>query len=235
MAKTSAQNGGPGLSEFDEFSARYRELLDENIKKSGESNEYFSAYKARLVATKVDARENCRILDYGCGIGLVSSQLKRLLPSARIDGYDVSQESLDHVDATLKTQGVFTSEPRELGRDYDLVIMANVLHHIDPSSRQDTVRKASDVLKPQGILMTVEHNPANPLTRRAVESCAFDQNAVLLSPGEARHYYSHDGFQNIRVQYIVFFPHFLRWLRALEPSLGWCFWGAQYVVTGVRP
>ena len=222
------------LSEFDQFSEAYRELVDRNIRISGEKGEYFAAYKARLVAANVGPKQDCRILDYGCGIGLVCGEMKRLIPCARIDGYDISQKSLDQIDSALRAQGIFTCETRELSRDYDLVIMANVLHHIQPGARQDTISNVAEHLGVNGKLVIFEHNPRNPLTRRAVESCPFDEDTTLLPPRETLRYFSRNGFRKIRLEYIVFFPHFLRWLRPLEPFLQGFSLGAQYVVTGSK-
>jgi 2-polyprenyl-3-methyl-5-hydroxy-6-metoxy-1,4-benzoquinol methylase len=220
------------LSEFDQFSEGYRELLDRNVSITGEKSEYFASYKGRFIADKVAPKPDCRILDYGCGIGLVCGQMKQHLPRARIDGYDVSRASLDHIDSTLRKQGTFTSETGDLGRDYDVVILANVLHHVRIEARQETVSRAAEFLGMNGKLVIFEHNPANPLTRRAVASCPFDEDAILLPPRETLRYFSRNEFRKIRLEYIVFFPRFLGWLRPLEPFLHWCPMGAQYVVTG---
>lgn len=229
-----ACRGKTSLKEFDQFSENYRELLDRNISITGEKSDYFAAYKARFIAARIGSKSDCKILDYGCGIGLVCSQMKQLIPHARIDGYDISQECLEHIDSALRTQGVFTCERSELDRDYDVVIMANVLHHVKSGARQETVSQAAELLSAKGSLIILEHNPGNPLTRRTVAKCPFDQNAILLTPGETLHYFSQNGLQNIRLEFIVFFPHFLRWLRPLEPFLAWCPLGAQYVITGIR-
>ena len=222
------------MSEFDRFSEGYRELLDRNVRITGEKSDYFASYKARFIAEKVAPKPDCRILDYGCGIGLVCGQMKQHLPRARIDGYDVCRASLDHIDSTLRKQGTFTSEIGTLDRDYDVVILANVLHHVGLEARQDTVSRAAEFLSMNGKLVIFEHNPANPLTRRAVASCPFDGDAILLPPRETLCYFSQNEFRKIRLEYIVFFPRFLSLLRPLEPFLHWCPLGAQYVVTGSK-
>ena len=40
------------------------------------------------------------------------------------------------------------------------------------------------------------------------------------------------GFPDASVKYRIFFPHFLRALRPLEPRLTWLPLGAQYYVLG---
>lgn len=220
------------MSEFDQFSDNYHALLNASVSITGEAGEYFAAYKAKFVAAKIVPKPDCRILDYGCGVGLVSGQLKKFLPQARIDGYDVSQLSLDRIDPALKALGTFACNTRDLGGAYDVVVLANVLHHIEPPDRQRTISEAAGLLRQNGKLVIFEHNPANPLTRCAVDRCPFDENAILLPPRETREYLVCSGLRQILLNYIVFFPRALKWLRPLEGRLGWCPLGAQYAMVG---
>ena len=222
------------MSEFDRYSSNYQELLDKSVRITGESGEYFAAYKARFVASRVAPRPDCRILDYGCGMGLVTGQLKKTLPRARVDGYDVSRESLERMDAGLRSQGKFVTSTNELQENYDVVMMANVLHHIEPEKRQPAIAEAAGLLAPGGKLVIFEHNPANPLTRRAVAACPFDEHAILLPPRETMSYLRQCGFEEITLDYIVFFPRVLSWLRPMEGALGRCPLGAQYAAWASR-
>ncbi len=218
-------------SEFDPFSESYPTLLNESVAITGESGEYFAVYKANFIAANVAALD-CKILDYGCGVGMVSAKIKERIPQAQIDGYDVSQASLSRVPPALRAQGHFASNIMDLNPPYDVVLVANVLHHVEPANRLFTIREAADLLETNGKLVVFEHNPANPLTRRAVRLCPFDENAVLLSPKETMEWLALSGFESVRVSYIVFFPRALRWLRPLEKALGWCPLGAQYAAVG---
>lgn len=220
------------MSEFDEFSESYQELLDASVRITGETGEYFAAYKAKFIATKVAPKPDCKILDYGCGVGLVCGQLKQYLPHARVDGYDVSPASLDRIDPALRARGSFACKAGDLSGPYDVVILANVLHHIQPSARQSTIAAAAGLLGPGGKLVVFEHNPANFLTRRAVARCLFDENAILLPARESLTYVARAGLRRVGLDYIVFFPRVLRWLRPLEALLRWCPWGAQYAIVG---
>ena len=222
------------MSEFDQYSGNYRELLDRSVRISGETGEYFAAYKARYVAAHVAPRPDCRLLDYGCGTGLVASQLRKVLPAAKVDGYDVSRESLAQVAPELRAQGAFVTSTSELTPGYDVVMMANVLHHILPAERHEHIGAVKGMLTAAGRLIIFEHNPLNPLTRQAVASCPVDENAILLPAYETMDYLRRSCFEDISLSYIVFFPHVLRWLRPLEGALEWCPLGAQYAVCGIR-
>jgi hypothetical protein len=89
-------------------------------------------------------------------------------------------------------------------------------------------------LRPGGRVFIFEHNPLNPLTRRAVALCAFDDDADLLFPWQAKRLLRDAGFTNVKLDYIVFFPRQLAFLRGLEPRLGWLPGGAQLLVSGER-
>ncbi len=234
MTPRGADVSTPGAaSQFESFAANYEALHARSIKLTGEEPEYFAAYKASYIARKLGSGRRS-VLDYGCGIGMLSRQLKCRLPHARIDGFDPSQESLDRVDSSLRDQGVFTSNPGLLGRDYEVIVMANVLHHVTPAERGGLISEVVSRLARSGKLVIFEHNPANPLTRWAVAQCAFDEDAVLLWPRETTRRLRAARLRILKRDYIVFFPRWLGALRPLEPLLRWCPLGAQYAIVGAR-
>jgi 2-polyprenyl-3-methyl-5-hydroxy-6-metoxy-1,4-benzoquinol methylase len=220
-----------GVTEFDVVASNYEQLVDGSIEITGENSDYFAAYKARYVANHVpDASDGAysRILDYGCGVGLLSGHLKRCLPHKQIDGFDVSESSLLRIEPALRSQGVFTSRLADIGHDYGIIILANVLHHVNPDERRSVISEAASHLSPGGKFVIFEHNPLNPLTRWAVSHCPFDDGVVLVPPREVNSLLL-PGLDFIRKDYIVFFPKWLNRLREFEPFLNWCPAGAQYV------
>jgi 2-polyprenyl-3-methyl-5-hydroxy-6-metoxy-1,4-benzoquinol methylase len=219
---------------FDHFSNNYKKLLDRSTALSGEDAEYFSEYKARYVARTVGAAFRGKILDYGCGVGLLSVLLKRRLPNATIHGYDVSAESVKMIPAGLTSEGVFSSDISRLHCDYQVAIISNVMHHVPPKDRQQTISEIANRLNPHGRLVLFEHNPLNPLTQWVVKHCPFDDDAILLPPREARKYMSAAKLAVERRDYVVFFPRMLSLLRPLEPILGWLPAGGQYAMIGEK-
>ncbi|MFY9532087.1 MAG: class I SAM-dependent methyltransferase [Candidatus Acidiferrales bacterium] len=217
------------MAEFDAFAGNYRELLNQSIRISGDTSDYFAAYKAAYIARKGAPHGAGKLLDYGCGAGILSLHLKRCMPAFRIDGFDVSRDSLARVDTSLLSQGIFTSSLQDLGCAYDIIVLANVLHHVRPEHRQELILEAGSRLLDGGMLIVFEHNPTNPLTRWAVSHCAFDEDAILLPARETRHYFRVPGFRLLWRDYIVFFPRWLAWFRPLDPFLHRVPLGAQYV------
>lgn len=222
------------MAEFDIFAAQYEESLDSSVRITGDTFDYFAAYKAAYISRKVAPSGPAKILDYGCGVGLLSRHLRNLMPDKRIDGFDVSAESIARVDPNLSCQGIFTSNQGEISGGYDVIVIANVLHHVKPGERRELIRGVASRLAVGGKLVVFEHNPLNPLTRWAVSQCAFDGDAVLLYPRETRRYFRSQALRGLRREYIVFFPNWLRWFRPLERLLGWCPLGAQYAVVATN-
>jgi SAM-dependent methyltransferase len=218
------------LAEFDGFATNYKELVSDSIRITGESSDYFAAYKAAYVASRIAPLPEGKLLDYGCGVGLLSGHLRSRLSRMQVDGFDVSQESVEQVEETLLRQGTFTSNLNHLSHAYDVIVLSNVLHHVKPNERHDLIMEVSSRLAVGGKLVIFEHNPINPLTRWAVSQCSFDQDAILLPNGETRGYVQQSRLRLMWRDFIVFFPGWLRWFRPLEPSLRWCPLGAQYVV-----
>jgi SAM-dependent methyltransferase len=221
------------VAEFDQFAANYKSVLDRSVALGGESSEYFTQYKAAYIDHLLGAAP-AKILDFGCGVGTLSAALAQRRPRDTIHGYDVSAASLDQVAPELRSRGLFTSELDELHRDYGLIVLSNVMHHIPPPERQATIADLSARLAAHGRLLIIEHNPLNPLTRWVVAHCEFDDEAVLLWPGEVRNYLAAADLRAPRRDYMLFFPRALSALRGLEKSLRWLPLGAQYAVSAGR-
>jgi 2-polyprenyl-3-methyl-5-hydroxy-6-metoxy-1,4-benzoquinol methylase len=221
----------PPPAKFDDCASSYDALHAESITASGESTEYFARYKLACLQ-RLGLRSQGAVLDYGCGIGNLTEQL--VTSYADVHAYDPSQKSLE-VARRRAPRATFHESADDLpnGR-FEAVIVAGVLHHVPPRERPALLTQLRDKLAPRGKLVVFEHNPLNPLTRRAVSACAFDDDAILLWPWEAKRLVANSGFSDTRLDYIVFFPRALAALRPLEPKLAWMCLGAQVMVVGAR-
>jgi SAM-dependent methyltransferase len=218
-------------AKFDAYSRSYEDLHAASIASSGESTEYFARYKLDcLLRAGASVREP--ILDYGAGIG----NLTRFLTGSfdEVHAFDPSAESLA-VAKARSGSGQFYEEPAAIPAGYfGSVVLSGVLHHVPPRDRAHVLATVHSKLKPGGALYVFEHNPINPLTRRAIAACEFDDDAVLLWPWEAKRTLTRAGFESVSLDYIVFFPKPLARLRPLEGRLGWLPLGAQLFVRGSR-
>lgn len=222
-------------SEFDRFADEYHSVHAQNIRLSGEDPGYFARYKARDAANVARAGLAVRrVLDFGSGVGNSLPFLHEEFPGCELTGIDVSRRSLE----VARTRFGDIAELLEFdGRripagdgSFGLALAACVFHHIDHAEHRDKLAEIRRVLAPGGWLLVYEHNPWNPLTRKAVRECPFDENAQLMSATTLRRRAHDAGFTDVRVRYRVFFPAALSWLRPLEAWLGWLPAGAQYCV-----
>lgn len=223
------------FDDFDNFAGNYRNEHTKNIKKiSGVDSNYFSEYKIQAISQYENAGRDSIILDLGCGDGNSASYFLKYFSHKAYFGIDISPKSIEEARQLPLERCSFQVYDGEHipfdDRTFDIVLIACVLHHIDISFHVNLLRECQRVLKDNGRLYVFEHNPLNPLTRRLVNTCPFDEEAVLI--------YSHDlekslkklHFSNIKRKYTIFFPRkfFFKRLVFLEKYLTWCPLGGQY-------
>jgi trans-aconitate methyltransferase len=221
--------------DFDDYTENYNQLLREGTGFFSSNEEYFARYKVNLVCNQVDTPVN-RILEYGCGIGRNIPYLQQAFPNAVIMGSDISSASLDI--ARRDNMGVefFLEDENTVPTNtFDLIFVAGVFHHIPVVQRLDVAKTLYSRLSPNGQLFVFEHNPYNPVTRRIVSNCPYDEDAVLLKPSELQRTLSETGLNVERQAYCLFVPPSLSMLTWLENWLGWLPLGGQYWVQARRP
>jgi 2-polyprenyl-3-methyl-5-hydroxy-6-metoxy-1,4-benzoquinol methylase len=216
-------------STFDPYASAYEDLHRRSIRASGESTSYFAEYKLNCL---LRFRATEPILDFGCGIGNLTEQLVRRYE--RVHGYDPSPASLDFARVRVDRATFHEDLDDVPAALFETVVLSGVLHHVKPSERDALLLTAKEKLAPGGRIVVFEHNPFNPLTRRAVAACPFDDDAELLWPWQVRRTLARAGFVSVDLRYIVFFPKFLAVLRPLEPKLSGVLLGAQTMSTGVK-
>ena len=230
-------------AEFDKFAAEYRTLHAESIKASGEDPEYFAEYKivdvaAELARARGGIVDRAAVLDFGAGVGYSVPFFGRHMPRARVTCLDVSQKSLDigaekHGGAADFRHFDGKRIPYPDGT-FDVALASCVFHHIPHSEHVHLLAEIRRVLAPKGLLLVFEHNPLNPLTRHAVNTCIFDEHAVLIGAPTLRRRALAAGFGAADVRYRIFFPHWARGLRPIEKWLTWLPLGAQYYVRATK-
>jgi SAM-dependent methyltransferase len=230
-------------AEFDKFAAEYRAIHAANIKLSGEDPEYFAEYKIvdianELRAASPEAAARPAVLDFGAGIGYSVPFFERHLPGAKITCLDVSKKSLEIGAQKHASRAEFRHFDGSVipysDATFDVALASCVFHHIPHEEHVRLLGEIRRVLKPTGLLFVFEHNPLNPLTVHAVNTCAFDENARLIGAPSMRKRVHAAGFAAPQVKYRIFFPRWFRGLRPLEASMTWLPLGAQYYVVAAK-
>jgi SAM-dependent methyltransferase len=221
--------------EFDRFAHKYNEQHRDNVAVTGEGPEYFAEYKIKKLRQSVDGCriDASRICDFGSGIGNSIPFFRKHFPEASLTSCDVSERSLalsrqrypNSTDYLLIENDRIPSGPDA----FDVVFSACVFHHILPEQHAMWLQELHRITKPGGMIAIFEHNPLNPLTVHAVNTCPFDVNAKLILACNLARSLVGTGWVSPRIRYGLFFPRRLARLRPIEDKLGWLPLGAQYV------
>jgi SAM-dependent methyltransferase len=224
-------------AEFDRVGESYQAAVDEAISFAGQEHDFYLEAKARRLVEL--ARRHLgpgrpTALDVGCGPGLFD---RHVASAFELHGVDVSPAMVERARETNPGVEYAVSEERWLphadGR-FDLAFAVCVIHHVAAPDRLPLLREMRRVVRPGGLVAVFEHNPWNPLTRRVVRACAFDEGVELMPRRELAALLRAAGLDVAAGEYLLFFPWRARLLQALERNLTGLPLGAQYVVAGRR-
>jgi SAM-dependent methyltransferase len=219
--------------EFDRFADNYDECLNHALAASGETKEFFARARVEWLAkclakSGLPARS---VLDYGCGTGDTTAFLGERLGCQSVVGLDVSERLLERARVTHGARCRFLSFAEYTpDGSVDAVYCNGVFHHIPVTERADAIAYIGRCLRPGGVFALWENNPWNPGTQYVMHKCAFDKDAVKVTPAEAGRLLRDGGLEVLRTDHRFFFPRALRAMRPLEALLAKVPLGAQYQV-----
>ncbi len=226
-------------NEFDAYRTTYKDTVNQAISFSGLDVDFFTKVKAvrlvDLLHERLGDPKSLSILDVGCGVGTYHPLLRGEV--GKITGIDLSDECLEegrennpdvdyrHYDGNRMP---FSDD------SFDASFAICVMHHVPPKQWPNFSREMVRVTRPAGLVIIFEHNPFNPLTRRAVNSCPFDADAVLLTKSQTKSHFKEAGLKEVEGKYILTVPAMKGFPRSIDNILGVLPFGAQYFVCG-RP
>jgi SAM-dependent methyltransferase len=221
-----------------DLSAEYEQMLNQGIRLSGESQEFFIRGRLDSLTRRLPSDfKPRRILDFGCGIGTATRHLAQRFPQAEIVGVDTSANALHYATEKWGSPLVKFRELDELSqeRDFDLCYVNGVFHHIVPSERRRAAASIHEALRPGGRLALFENNPWNPGARMVMKRIPFDRDAIMLSVPETTRLVRSVGFSRNATSWSLFyFPRALAMLRWSEGALSHLPLGAQYCVYAIK-
>lgn len=199
----------------------------------GESS-YYLAQKVHLLKQELNDLVPRSILDFGSGIGQAVPYLSEAFSPKLLVCSDESEESLNILRESHPNVCAVNIAQVEFGA-FDLVFVANVLHHIEPSARQLVIRDLCLRLRPEGVIAVFEHNPLNPVTQRIVSNCTFDAGVTLLRKSEVTAYFSGvDEMSVFKSGYCLFTPEPLKKVNWIDQFLRRIPLGGQHFVLARR-
>jgi SAM-dependent methyltransferase len=232
----------PERTEAVDFGRRkdtYRDEVQKSMGFVGQDMDFFVELKANylldIARRRLGDPKSLSFLDVGCGVGLTDQYLEGEVGA--LHGIDVAEGVIERArerNPWAEYVGYDGENAPFSSEHFDLTFVVCVLHHVNPASWQSFVEELARVTRRGGLVVVLEHNPFNPLTRLAVSRCDFDDDAVLLRARQTRKLLEGAGLTVAEARYIVFFPWRGRILRDAENRLGRLALGAQYAVAGAR-
>jgi 2-polyprenyl-3-methyl-5-hydroxy-6-metoxy-1,4-benzoquinol methylase len=217
-------------NEFDRFADSYDKTLKAALPSGLDEDQYFAQYKIDFLARAAKDRTIANVLDFGCGAGRSLGYLVSAFPQASVTGFDPSSESI-RLAAQRVPAATVTDDWDVVGqRRFDIVLGANVFHHVPRDQVATWLRNCGEVLADGGSIFIFEHNPLNPVTRYVFERCPFDTDAKMIPRPELVELGKKAGLAVKSATFTLFFPKPLKVLRPIERWLGWLPLGAQYCV-----
>jgi len=175
--------------QFDRHAKGYEDDVDRSVAFTGRDSVFYARRKVEIleeiVRPGLGPLGGLSLLDVGCGTGTTDQVLAPRVRS--LHGVDVSEEMLIKAQRNVPEAEFSWYDGETLPFDnetFDVVVAICVLHHVPVSQRHRVVSEMVRVARHEGVVAVFEHNPYNPLTRHAVNTCELDHDAVLLPPRE---------------------------------------------------
>ncbi len=224
---------------FDQYASGYQQTVEDSIEFGRRDLEFFTrakVYHLRRIARALPRPlARCSVLDIGCGSGLTDELIVPFV--GELTGVDVSPAMVDEAAARNPEAQyeVYDGDVLPFATSsYDLVFAICVIHHVDPAAWDAFLSEMWRVTRAGGLAVVIEHNPANPMTRKSVKHCPFDEDAVLVGPRRLAGGLQRAGARSVRHRYILFAPFGGDRTRMAEGVLRWLPAGAQHIVWAQR-
>ena len=145
--------------------------IDRLIEKKERVNDYFSNGAGdeflKCVTQKVEF-SNKKILDYGCGIGILAEKILDEYNPELVCGCDISKESVTMMDERCKKYknygGAYevNEAMQQFGKGkFDIVIAMEIVEHLSDQDLDIMLKRARSFLKKGGILLVSTPNDEN--------------------------------------------------------------------------
>lgn len=112
---------------------------------------------AWIAAVREWAPGATRILELGCGEGYSTERLAAAFPDARIDAIDIADtigRLYQGPRGKVQFRQIYAEElAAQQPGAYDLIILADVIHHVPKAARQSLLEAVRTLLAPDGVLL----------------------------------------------------------------------------------
>ena len=193
-----------------------------------------------LDGTSIRPFEGLRILDVGCGGGLLSEPLARL--GASVTGIDAAERNIAIATLHAEQSGIAidyratTSEALVAeGKSFDMVLNMEVVEHVDNVPLY--MKSCADLVRPGGMMLTATINRTARAYALAVVGAEYVLNWLprgthdwkkFLTPEEIRTLLTRNGLRVTAETGVVYHPIGDEWRRSRDM-------GINYMIVAERP
>lgn len=226
-------------ADFDHHVGSYRSDVESSVAFTGKDADYFARRRAvdlvDLMGRHMGDPGRLEVLDVGCGVGVLHGHLAPHVGA--LHGADVATDAVRAASEANPAVSYSTYEGQVLPYDdatFDLAVAVCVFHHVDGVDQPGLTAEMARVVRPGGLVVIVEHNPFNPLTRVAVNRCEFDEGVVLLRRARVVELLAGAGLTAVERRYVVFVPLDGEAAHRVDRALRWLPLGGQHYVAARR-
>jgi ubiquinone/menaquinone biosynthesis C-methylase UbiE len=225
---------------FDAYASGYQTSVERSVGFTKRPLEFFHQRKIdvlrRAAQRHLGALDQAAVLDVGCGSGITDTLLRPQVGS--LTGVDVSAAMVEQAQRRNPDCAYSVYEGERLPFNpgtFDMVMTICVMHHVPPQQWRQFTDELMRVVRPGGVVVVIEHNRWNPATRRAVNSCEFDDDAVLVPERQLRRLLTAAGAATVGVRYFLFSTLQGPAGAAIDRRMAPVPLGGQYAAVAVRP
>ena len=197
------------------------EYITENIKK------YYKIKK-----DKINFLEGLKILDIGCGGGLISEPMARL--GAKVTGIDASKKNISVAKLHSKKNGLkinyLNSSPEDLDYDqeFDIILNLEIVEHVDDVGLY--IKSCNRLLKNNGLMFTATLNRSFVSYFKAIIGAEYilrwlpigthDWNK-FIKPEELENFLMLEKFSTLDIKGLQFNPLTKKWKKSSDLSVNY--------------
>ncbi len=182
--------------------------------------------------SKVNFLEGLKILDIGCGGGLISEPMSRL--GAEVTGIDASKKNIEVAKLHSKKSSLeinyLNTSPEKLDEleKYDIILNLEIVEHVENVNLY--IKSCHKLLKKNGLMFTATLNRSLTSYIKAIVGAEYilrwlpigthDWNK-FIKPEELEKILSEENFSTLNIKGLKFYPLIKKWKKSNDLSVNY--------------